>query len=148
MLVRDYMTTNVTTLTDDLRLLDAALMIRRTGKRHVPILSASTGKVIGIISDRDISRLAPSVLSTNQDDYNRVFEETPITAAMTKAPITISPEANIVEAVQLLYSKKIGGLLAVENGELKGILTVSDMLGLLNELLTGGDKSSTMGSGG
>jgi acetoin utilization protein AcuB len=148
MLVRDYMTTNVTTLTDDLRLLDAALMIRRTGKRHVPILSATTGKVIGIISDRDISRLAPSVLSTNQDDYNRVFEETPITAAMTKAPITISPEANIVEAVQLLYSKKIGGLLAVENGELKGILTVSDMLGLLNELLTGGDKSSTMGSGG
>jgi acetoin utilization protein AcuB len=142
------MTTNVTTLTDDLRLLDAALMIRRTGKRHVPILSATTGKVIGIISDRDISRLAPSVLSTNQDDYNRVFEETPITAAMTKAPITISPEANIVEAVQLLYSKKIGGLLAVENGELKGILTVSDMLGLLNELLTGGDKSSTMGSGG
>jgi acetoin utilization protein AcuB len=148
MLVRDYMTTNVTTLTDDLRLLDAALMIRRTGKRHVPILSATTGKVIGIISDRDISRLAPSVLSTSQDDYNRVFEETPITAAMTKAPITISPEANIVEAVQLLYSKKIGGLLAVENGELKGILTVSDMLGLLNELLTGGDKSSTMGSGG
>jgi acetoin utilization protein AcuB len=149
MLVRDYMTTNVTTLTDDLRLLDAALMIRRTGKRHVPILSATTGKVIGIISDRDISRLAPSVLSTpNQDDYNRVFEETPITAAMTKAPITISPDANIIEAVQILYSKKVGGLLAVENGELKGILTVSDMLGLLNELLTGGDKSSSMGNAG
>jgi acetoin utilization protein AcuB len=149
MLVRDYMTTNVTTLTDDLRLLDAALMIRRTGKRHVPIVSATTGKVIGIISDRDISRLAPSVLSTtSQEDYNRVFEETPITAAMTKAPITISPEANIIEAVQILYSKKVGGLLAVENGELKGILTVSDMLGLLNELLTGGDKTSSMGSGG
>ena len=50
MLVRDYMTTNVTTLTDDLRLLDAALMIRRTGKRHVPILSATDGTVVGIIT--------------------------------------------------------------------------------------------------
>ena len=67
---------------------------------------------------------------------------------MTKAPITISPDANIIEAVQILYSKKVGGLLAVEDGELKGILTVSDMLGLLNELLTGGDKSTSMGSGG
>ncbi|MCU1284410.1 MAG: domain containing protein [Acidobacteriales bacterium] len=149
MLVRDYMTTNVTTLTDDLRLLDAALMIRRTGKRHVPIVSAKDGTVVGIISDRDISRLAPSILSKQtEDEYNRVFEDTPITAAMTKAPLTISPDAPITDAVQILYSKKIGGLLAVENGELKGILTVSDMLGLLNELLTGGDKSRNMSSGG
>jgi acetoin utilization protein AcuB len=147
MLVRDYMTTNVTTLTDDLRLLDAALMIRRTGKRHVPILSATTGKLVGIISDRDISRLAPSILSKqSQEEYNRVFEETPITMAMTKNPFTISPGAPILEAVQILFTKKIGGLLAVENDELKGILTVSDMLGLLSELLSGSDKAKKMTS--
>jgi len=52
-----------------------------------------------------------------------------------------------LDAVQILYSKKIGGLLAVEDGELKGILTVSDMLGILCELLTGSDKSKTMTSG-
>ena len=40
MFVRDYMTRNVTTLADDVKLLDAALMIRRTGKRHVPVVSA------------------------------------------------------------------------------------------------------------
>lgn len=143
MLVSDYMTTTVTTLTDDLKLLDAALMIRRTGKRHVPILSAETGKVVGIISDRDVSRLAPSILSgQSQEEYNQVFENTPITMAMTKNPITILPGAPIAEAVQLLYTKKIGGLLAVEDGELKGILTVSDMLGLLNELLSNGEKAA------
>jgi acetoin utilization protein AcuB len=136
MLVRDYMTTSVTTLADDGKLLDAALLIRRTGKRHVPIVSAETGKVVGIISDRDVSRLAPSILSKqSQDEYNDVFESTPITMAMTKNPLTIAPSAPIAEAVQLLYTKKIGALLAVEDGELKGILSVSDMLGLLNELL-------------
>jgi CBS domain-containing protein len=67
--------------------------------------------------------------------------------AMTKNPITISPDAPIIDAVQILYSKKIGGLLAVEDGELKGILTVSDMLGLLSELLTGSDKSKSMTGG-
>jgi acetoin utilization protein AcuB len=147
MLVKDYMTASVTTLTDDARLLDAALLIRRTGKRHVPIVSAENGKVVGIISDRDVSRLAPSILSkTSQEEYNQVFESTPITMAMTKDPLSISPEAPIGEAVQILYTKKIGALLAVEGGELKGILSVSDMLGLLNELLAG-DKAAEASAG-
>ena len=39
--VRDYMTSTVTTLTVDACLLDAAMLIRRTGKRHVPVVSAT-----------------------------------------------------------------------------------------------------------
>ena len=143
MLVKDYMTTSVTTLPDDGKLLDAALLIRRTGKRHVPIVSAETGKVVGIISDRDVSRLAPSILSKqSQEEYNQVFENTPITMAMTKNPMAIAPSAPIAEAVHILYTKKVGALLAVEDGELKGILTTSDMLGLLNELLSGSSKTT------
>ena len=76
MLVRDYMTTTLTTLNDDARLLDAALLIRRTGRRHVPIVSAATGKLVGIVSDRDVSRLAPSILSgQSEEEYNRIFED-------------------------------------------------------------------------
>ena len=136
MLVRDYMTRKVSSLREDARLLDAALMIRHSGKRHVPILSADS-KVVGIISDRDVSRLAPSMLSRmSQEEYNQIFENTPITQGMTKNPITISPEAPIDDAVSILHSKKIGALLVVENEELVGILTISDMLGLLHELLS------------
>lgn len=146
MRVRDYMTTSVTTLHDDARLLDAALLIRRTGKRHVPILTA-TGKVVGIISDRDVSRLAPSMLAQmTPEDYNRIFEATPITVAMTKNPMIVSPDSPVSEAVALLYTKKIGALLAVEDGKLVGILTVNDMLGLLNELLTGPQTSTEASS--
>jgi acetoin utilization protein AcuB len=146
MRVRDYMTTSVTTLPDDARLLDAALLIRRTGKRHVPIVSAE-GKVVGIISDRDVSRLAPSMLAQmTPEDYNRVFEATPITKAMTKDPMMVSPDAPVAEAVSLLYTKKIGALLAVEDGKLMGILTVNDMLGLLNELLSETQTSSEASS--
>lgn len=136
MLVRDYMTATVTTLPDDSKLLDAALMIRRTGKRHVPIVSAKTGKVVGIVSDRDVSRLAPSILSNqSEEEYNEIFENTPITVGMTKNPISVSPDAPITEAVNILFTKKISGLLVMENDELRGIVTVTDMLGLLNELL-------------
>ncbi len=135
LLVRDYMTSKVHTLTDDACLLDAALLIRRTGKRHVPILDGQ-GRPVGIISDRDVSRLAPSMLShMSQDEYNKIFEQTSITVAMTKNPISVKPDAPVNEAVSILYTKKIGALLVVEDGKLAGILTVNDMLGLLNEVL-------------
>jgi acetoin utilization protein AcuB len=148
MFVRDYMTRNVTTLPDDARLIDAALLIRRTGKRHVPIVSAKNGKLVGIISDRDVSRLAPSVLTTHdQEEYNRVFESTPIAQAMTKDPITVAVGATVLEAVQLLYEKKISGLCVMDGDSLQGIITVTDMLAVLIEML-GGSKSTAMMSSG
>ncbi len=140
--VRDYMTTNVSTLKDDSRLLDAALLIRRTGRRHVPIIDAA-GKPVGIISDRDVSRMAPSMLSRmTPEEYNQIFEATPITVAMTKNPITVAPDLPIREAVALLYEKKIGAIVVTENDRVVGILTVTDMLGLLNALLSEGRSSS------
>ena len=144
MYVRDYMTSSVTTLTDDSRLIDAALLIRRTGKRHVPIVDGE-GKVVGIISDRDVARMAPSILGQmSPEEYNSIFEATPITVAMTKNPLTIGPDEPIQNAVAMLYSKKIGELIVVKGGKLEGILTVNDMLGLLNELLA--DKGNAAGA--
>lgn len=135
MIVRNYMTTTVSTLRDDARLLDAALLIRRTGKRHVPVLNQH-GSVVGIVTDRDVSRVAPSMLAhITPEQYNEVFEITPIARAMTTNPIVISPDASMREAVGILYTKRIGALPVVEGGKLVGILTVSDALGLLNELL-------------
>jgi len=140
--VRDYMTRNVTTLTDQARLLDAALLIRRTGKRHVPILDAA-GRPVGIISDRDVSRMAPSMLARmTPDEYNQIFEATPITVAMTKNPMTVTPDTPIRDAVTTFYEKKIGALIVTENEKVVGILTVNDMLGLLNELLSSGRSAS------
>ena len=135
--VRDYMTSSVTTLTPDANLLDAALLIRRTGKRHVPVVSAE-GKAVGILSDRDVSRLSPSVLSPlTPDEYNKIFEGTSVTLAMTKELVTIPPDAPVQKAVQLMHEKKISSVLVTEqDGKLVGIITVTDLLGLLDRLLS------------
>ena len=136
------MTSTVTSLTVDARLIDAALLIRRTGKRHVPVISAE-GKVLGIISDRDVSRLAPSVLSPlSPDDYNKIFEGTPVTLAMTKDPVTIHPDAPVQQAVNIMISKKFSSVLVTEpDGKLVGIITVTDLLVLLDKLLASSDQS-------
>ena len=136
MKVSDYMVHDVTTLEEQTRLLDAVLLIRRSGKRHIPVVDAE-GKPIGMVTDRDIARVAPSMLTPmNAEAYNQLFESTPVTKAMSRPPVTIKPEAPIVEAVDMLHMHKVGALVVVNDaGIVVGILTVTDMLGLLHELL-------------
>ena len=133
--VADYMVKEVTTLDEDARLLDAALLIRRTGRRHIPVID-SDGRPVGIVTDRDVARMAPSMLGQiTAEEYNAVFEGTPVTRAMTRDPITVTPDTPIEEAVEILHTRKIGAVLVVQGGMLAGILTVTDMLGLLRELI-------------
>jgi acetoin utilization protein AcuB len=134
--VRDYMTSAVITLAADSRLLDAVLLPRSTGKRHVPVI-ASGDKPVGIISDRDVLRLSPSVLSPlSAEKYNEVFESTPVTQVMTRDPVTIRPDTPMQDAVHIMSTRKISSLLVTDSdGKLVGIITSSDLLIFLQYLL-------------
>jgi acetoin utilization protein AcuB len=144
-LVRDFMTTSVTTLPDDAKLLDAVLLLRRTGKRHLPILTAEE-KVAGILSDRDLRLLTPSALApVSLEEQNRIFSETPITSAMTKNPICVLPDSTVAQAIGLMQAKKIQCVLVEEKGKLCGIFTVTDVMNVAHKLLAewdGGNKAS------
>ena len=137
MRVADYMVTDVTTLDQDARLLDAALLIRRTGKRHIPVVDLD-GLPIGIITDRDVARVAPSVLGNmTPEEYNDIFESTNVQVAMTKPPLIVAPGAPIADAVAMLHANKVGAVIVMDGDNLAGLLTATDMLGLLHELLSG-----------
>lgn len=136
--VRDYMTPDPHTLTPDARLLDAVLVIRSHGIRHVPIVL--DGKLVGLLTEREVNRFAPSILRSSQEEYNEVFEQTLIRTVMTKNLTTVTPEMPLAEAVGLLLSNKLGCLPVVDsqNSEkLVGILAVTDILRLANDILSG-----------
>jgi acetoin utilization protein AcuB len=133
------MTPNPQTLNIDSTLLDAVLMMRRAELRHIPILENSL--LVGILTDRDVARFAPSILVTfSPQDYNRVFEDTPVGKVMTRTLVSTTPEARLAEAVDLIYSRKLGCLPVLEGDRLVGIITVVDMLRALHDLI--GDSGS------
>jgi acetoin utilization protein AcuB len=134
MLVKDYMTTEVTSLQETDTLLDAAMVFVRSSFRHIPVLRDK--KLVGIITERDVKQFAPSLLSrTSADEYNQIMETTPISRVMTRDPMTLKPQQPIFEAATLLHGKRFGCLPVVENGELVGIVTTTDMLGLLIQIM-------------
>ncbi len=134
MLVRDIMTTDITTLREDEALLDATLLLARGGFRHIPIMSGSG--LVGIVTERDVKHYTPSILSgIPPEEYNRLMETTPLSKIMRRNPVTIEPGKTVYEACQMLYDHRIGCLPVVESGELKGIITTTDMLSLALRLL-------------
>ena len=138
--VRDYMTPDPQTLDVESTLLDAVLLIRRAELRHIPIME--DGRVVGILTDRDVGRVAPSVLgSGSPQEYNRFFEETRAGKVMTRNLVSIAPEAPLAEAVNLLYKNKLGCLPVLDGDRLIGIITVSDMLRALYDLVGSSDSA-------
>lgn len=135
-LVRDFMCSPPTTIPQDSPLLEAALMMRRTGFRHLPVVNGE--RLVGIITERDIHRFAPSLLTRiSQEEYNSIFENTPLERVMTRDPITVSPSTPVAEAVKILNERKLGCLPVVDGEQLVGIITTSDMLALLHRIIVG-----------
>ena len=121
------MTKSVVTVTSEQTLRDATDLLRSKRIRQLPVVDA--GRLIGIITDRDIKRATPSILSgVDRDEYDRILEETKIAQFMTKEPMTLTPETPLKAAVKIFIDQKIGGCPVVENGKLVGIITQIDAL--------------------
>lgn len=135
--VRDYMTQNPVTLDSSHSLLEAAVRLRSSGFRHLPIVV--DGALVGMLSDRDVARLSPTLLLPHSaEEHHRVLRETTVGAVMTREPVSISPEAPLKDAVELLRRHRLGCLPVLEDGKLVGIITNRDMLGaLLDQLVLG-----------
>lgn len=134
--VGDYMSRNPTTMSPTQSLLDAAVLMRSSGFRHIPIVN--DGQLVGMISDRDIARLTPSMLLPHSAaEHNQVMEQTIIGKVMTRDPVTTSPEMPLVQAAEMFVSGKLGSLAVLDDGALVGILTVRDMLRAFYDHLSG-----------
>jgi acetoin utilization protein AcuB len=130
LLVRDVMTSSVSSISQDASLLMAALAMRRDGIRHLPVVEGV--RLVGIISERDVLRASPSLLGkVNQDEYNTMFETTQVHRAMHKDPQTVTSEMPLRQAVGLMAENKLGCLPVVDGDCLVGIVTRSDLVKLL-----------------
>jgi CBS domain-containing protein len=135
--VRDFMTRDPVTLRDDdlLRQAVEIAMVRRM--RHIPVLDGK-GRLVGIVTDRDVQKTLPSPLSAAApEEYEALLETTPLARIMTRDVITVGADDLAAEAVETLLAEKIDGLPVLENGHVVGIFTVRDALRAYLGLLRG-----------
>jgi len=126
MFVRDCMTPNPVTITRDTPIIDAYELMKKHKIRRLPVVHE--GKVVGLLTEKDIFRVFPSPLSTlSAFEANYLLSKTLAKDAMIKRPLTVSPDLPIEEAALLMREHKIDDLLVVEGEKLVGILTQTDI---------------------
>ncbi len=133
--VRQFMTPDPITLEPEESLMRALELMRLRNIHRIPIVLG--GVLKGLLVEGDLKRAEPSMLSQSQDEFNRVMEETPISRIMIRNPMTIAPDAPLLEAAETLHNSKYGSLPVVEDGRVVGIITANDMLRALIQVLRG-----------
>lgn len=100
---------------------DAINTMVRNGLTGLPVIRASDGMLVGVVSRRDIFRN---------------FDEEQLSLIMKKGCITISPDAPISDAASIFSIKRIHRLPVVEDGRLIGIVTPTDLLRTVRDMKT------------
>lgn len=120
MFVEEIMHRDVMTVSPDVTLAEAYQTLRRGRFRHLPVIEE--GRLIGVVTDRDL-RLATSRLADHP------FAPEARVGDVMSSPVSTAHSRDPVEqAARVMRDARIGCLPVEEDGELVGILTVTDLI--------------------
>lgn len=120
--ISDLMSFPVMTIDDDTPMAAAAEILRKKGCTGLPVMAAD--QLVGIISRRDFTNI-----------HRQSQLSAPVKAFMRRDVKTIEPQESPLSAVRKMTRHDIGRLPVVENGRIIGIVTRSDTLRYLYDLL-------------
>ncbi len=116
--VASWMSSPVHTVTPSTPATEAVALLRLHRIRHLPVMDVD--RVAGVVTDRDLRGVEP---------------ETPVSSVMSRPVFVVSPRTGIDKAARLLFDRRIGCLPVTEDGKLVGILTQTDAVAALVEVV-------------
>lgn len=137
LIVRDLMTRDPITLGPEASVAEALELLREREIRHVPIVDG--GELVGIVSDRDLTEASPV---PDDPNYKEAVERIRVEDVMSRDVITAHPQDPTGYAAKEMYERKLDALPVVDEQELLGIVTSTDVMQAL-VMLTGVHESGS-----
>ncbi|MGB4870060.1 MAG: CBS domain-containing protein [Candidatus Promineifilaceae bacterium] len=127
LLVKDWMTTAVISVTPTEPMLAAHKLMREKNIRRLPVVA--NNKVVGILTRSDMRQAQPSSATTlNVWEMNYLLARLEVQDVMSKKVITLHPDDTIRTAATLMHQNRFGALPVVDDQDhLVGIITESDI---------------------
>ena len=125
--VSTIMTKNVVklNLSDDLT--KAEMLFKKHHIRHIPVVYSN--KIVGMLSYTDLLRISfADAIDDEEDVDTTVYNMFTVEQVMAKKLVSISPDATIKEAAQILSTKEFHALPVCEGDLLVGIVTTTDLI--------------------
>ncbi len=134
MLVREWMTPDPQTVNAGTPVMEAMQRLREGGFRRLPV--AQNGKLIGIVTDRDLKEATPSKATTlSIYELNYLLSKLVVKDVMRSPVITVRVDDPIEHAALLMEEHRVSGLPVLDDGNLVGILTITDLMRALVSFL-------------
>ena len=126
--VRERMTRSPATVKPDDGLKDAIWKMEHGRFRHLPVTDEH-GKLIGMLTDRDIRLIQPSLAFTSKEEAAVQLWSISVLQAAVFDPISVKPDTSLREAAELMLRWHVGGLPVVEDHDKPvGMITYTDLL--------------------
>ncbi len=108
----------VETIAADATLFEA---VRRLGEKRIGALPVvEEGQITGIMSERDVIYCLRS--------HGAEVLDWPVSRVMSSPAITASPDTEVLSALALMTQRRIRHLPVVEGGEIRGIVSIGDLV--------------------
>ena len=126
--IKERMTKNPSTVKPNDGLKEAIWKMERGHFRHLPVVDDSD-KLIGILSDRDIRLIRPSLAFVNKEEAMVQLWSLSVQQAAVFDPVKVGPDTTLREAAELMLRWHVGGLPVVDNTDkVVGVITYTDLL--------------------
>ncbi len=136
MLVRDYMTRHPILIEPDVRVTEAQRIMAENAVRHLPVVGDGK-RLLGLVTRQRLSISPDRLASLDVWEITRYLSNLTVAKVMVSGPdlFVVAPEATLEDAAGLIIRQKISGLPVVEDGIVVGIITETDLLVELRNLL-------------
>jgi len=131
MLVKDWMSGTVITADVNDSMQDATNRLKENNISMLPVMKK--GKLVGIVTDRDLKRASPSDTNTLEvHELRFLISKIKIKDIMTGNPVTLPFDFTAEESAEVLLEKKISGAPVVDGkGKVIGVITKGDLFRVL-----------------
>ena len=131
MYVGRIMHKHLVTVPPDTNLKKAKDIIQEKRINHLLVVKED-GNLVGIVSDRDVRQSwASPATALSVHELNYLLNQLTVEMIMVKKIITISPGTTIERAAYIMQENRINALPVIESGKLVGIITSTDVMGVL-----------------
>ena len=145
MYIGRIMHTDLVTVSPETTLVDARDVLEKKDIDHLLVVNAK-GKLVGILSDRDLKQnWASPATSLSTHELNYLLQKVLVKMIMIKTVVTVPVDTTIERAAYIMQQHNISALPVMENDELAGIITSTDVMGVLLDAIGISDDSMRLG---
>jgi len=126
--VKEQMSRNPVTVKPEDGLKDAIWKMEHGQFRHLPVIDEN-GKLLGILTDRDVRLIRPSLAFVDKEDAATQLWSIAVQQAAAFDPVSVKPETALKEAAEMMLRWHVGGLPVVDDHDkVVGMITYTDIL--------------------